>query len=206
VRRRAHRRRRPRRADAVQRNAAGQHEVALLRVAEDVARDCQHYIFGHRLDARGKIHMALLEVRFGTPRRAAEQRVELPVGHRQPLAVVEVLHVQPEAAVIAQGDQVARNPILVERPAVRRQAHQLVLAAVHFEAAVVRKRGVQQAERMRELDLLRQLDAVPASGAERRRIPLAHAIERQDRRLVERAGEERTGGMRLVTRRLSTSK
>ena len=39
---------------------------------------------------------------------------------------------------------------------------------------------------------------LPAADAERRRAPLADAVERQDRRLVERAREERAGGVALV--------
>ena len=68
--------------------------------------DGQHRVLGHRLNARGQVHVPLLDVRFRIARRAAEQIVEPPVRHRQALAVVEVLHVEPEAAVGLQVDQV----------------------------------------------------------------------------------------------------
>ena len=45
----------------------------------------------------------------GLPRRPAEERVEPAAGHRQPLAVVEVVHVQPEAAVGLEVDQVLED-------------------------------------------------------------------------------------------------
>ena len=56
---------------------------------------------------------------FGQPRRPAEEPVEAAAGHRQPLAVVEVVHVQPEAAVGLEVDQVARGSA-PRRPAGRR--------------------------------------------------------------------------------------
>ena len=75
-------------------------------LAMQLPADAQHDLLGHRLDARGQIHVPLLDGRLRPPRRAAEQVVELPAGHRQALAVVEVLHVQPEAAVGLEVDEV----------------------------------------------------------------------------------------------------
>jgi hypothetical protein len=46
--------------------------------------------------------------------------------------------------------------------------------------------------------LLEQLDVVPPADADRRCRPLAHAVHRHDRRLLERRREERAGGVRLV--------
>ena len=88
--------------------------------------------------------------------------------------------------------------VLVDGPAVRRQPHQLVFAAVDLEPAVVGEGRVEQPERVRKLHLLRQLDRVAAADADRGRRPLADAVERQDGGLVERAREERAGGMALV--------
>ena len=90
------------------------------------------------------------------------------------------------------------DQVRVDRPAVGGQAHQLVLAAVDLEAAVVGERRVEQAERVGELDVVDQADAVPLADAEGGRAPLADAVEREDRRLVERAGEEGAGGVALV--------
>ena len=85
--------------------------------------------------------------RGGPPNR----RWNAPVGHRQALAVVEIVHVQPETAVGLEVDQVLRGSVPVDRPAVGRQAHQLVFAAVDLEAAVVSECRVKQPERVRKL-------------------------------------------------------
>ena len=53
----------------------------------------QHDLLGDRLDRRGEVHLALRQIAISAAaRRAAEQRVEPLVGHRQPGAVVEVAH------------------------------------------------------------------------------------------------------------------
>ena len=46
------------------------------------------------------------------------------------------------------------DQVLVDRPAIRGQPHQLVLAAVDLEATVVGECRIEQAERVRELDLV----------------------------------------------------
>ena len=51
---------------------------------------------------------------------------------------------------------------------------------------------------MGKLHLIGKRDAVAAADAQAGRGPLAHAVEGQDRGLVERRGEERAGGVRLV--------
>ena len=51
---------------------------------------------------------------------------------------------------------------------------------------------------MREAQLVRQLDPVAAPDAEARGRPLADAVQRQDRGLLERRREEGAGGVRLV--------
>ena len=132
-------------------------------------------------------------LRGGPPNRSWN-----PARHRQALAVVEVLHVEPEAAVGLEVDQVLRDQVVVDGPAVGREAHQLVFAAVDLEAAVVGERGIEQPERVRKLQLLRQLDLVAAPDAQRRRAPLADAVERQDGRFVERAREKRARRVALV--------
>ena len=119
-------------------------------------------------------------------------------GHRQPLAVVEVRHVHAERAVVLQVDQVLEDQVGVLRLAVGGQAHELVFAGVDLEAGVVGEGRVEQAERVREPELVRQLDPVAPADAEAGGRPLADAVEREDRRLLERRREERAGGVRLV--------
>ncbi len=82
--------------------------------------------------------------------------MEAAAGHGQTLAVVEVVHVQPETAVGLEVDQVLVDRLPVDGPAVGGQAHQLVFAAVDLEAAVIGESRVEQPERMRELEMVRQ--------------------------------------------------
>src|SRR5262245_4454922 len=51
---------------------------------------------------------------------------------------------------------------------------------------------------MRELDLFRQFDAIAAADSEGGGAPLAHAVERENRRLVERTRKERAGRVALM--------
>ena len=63
---------------------------------------------------------------------------------------------------------------------VRRQAHELVLAAVHGESGVVREGRVEQSNGVRELHLLQYLDLFPAAVSNRRRGPFADAVNGED--------------------------
>ena len=53
-------------------------------------------------------------------------------------------------------------------------------------------------KRVGKRDVVDQADAVPLADSESGRAPLADPVEGHDRRLIERAGEKRTGGMALV--------
>ena len=86
----------------------------------------------------------------------------------------------------------------VLRLAVGREAHQLVLAAVHLEAAEVRERRVEEADRVREPELREHVESVAAAEADRGRRPLPHAVHREDGRLLERRRVERRRRVRLV--------
>ena len=149
-------------ADAVQRHAAGQAQVPHAGLAVEMPRRPQHGVLGHLLDRGGEIHVALGEQRVRLARRAAKQRVELPGGHRETRAVVEVGQVQPERPVLRDVDEALANEVGVAGLPVGREAHQLVLAGIHLEAAVVGEGRIQQPERVRKADLVRELEAVAA--------------------------------------------
>ena len=68
------------------------------------------------------------------PRRLAEQRGELVVGHAQAGAVVEIALVQPEAAVVVEVDELVQDQRRVFGLAIGREPHHLVLAGIHLEA------------------------------------------------------------------------
>src|SRR5262249_44157874 len=124
--------------------------------------------------------------------------VKLLGRHGQSLAVPEVILIQAKGAVGFQVEQSLQDQLLVDRFAVRRQSHELVFAAIDAEADVGGEGGIEQAEAVRKAKLFPQLDAVAATHAERRRRPLTDAIKREDRRLVERRGEEGAGRVGLM--------
>ena len=162
------------------------------------ASHVQDNFLGHHLDARRKIHVPLFQWRLGLAGRSAEQVVKPAVRHRQPLAIVEIIHVHPEAAVAPEFDQVPANGFGKLRPAIGRQTHELVFAAVDLEPAVIGERGIQQPQRMGKLQFAQQPDTVAFAIADGRRAPFAHAVEREDCRCVKRAGKECARGVALV--------
>ena len=92
-------------------------------------------------------------------------------------------------------------PDLVDVPglAVRRHAHDLVLALVHLEAEERGEAPIQQPERMREAHLLRELDGrcpIPSPIAVVVHSPTPSIV--RIGRLVEWRAEERAGRVREV--------
>ena len=177
---------------AVERDAAREAQVAFAGFARHAARELDDHFFGDDLNARGQIHFALRQGRLGLARRAAEQLVELRIGHAQSGAVVEVVHVETERAVVLHVDEMVADLLHEPRLAIGREAHHLVLAGVDLEAGVVRERGIQQAQRVREVDLANDLEICAVADRERSRRPLADAIHGQhggalERRRIERA-------------------
>ena len=185
-------------ADAVERDAAREAEVLHAGLAVHVARHPQHDLLGHLLHGGREVHLALGERRLGPPRGPAEQLVEGPVGHGEPVQVVEVAHVELERPVVAHLDQAIEDALGVARLSVGREAHHLVLAGVDLEAGVVGERRVEHAERVRVVQLGQQAQVLAAPDAVRGGRPLADPVHGQHGRLGERRREERARGMRLV--------
>ena len=92
----------------------------------------------------------------------------------------------------------APDDVGVARLAVRGETHQLVLTRVHLEAGEVGEGRVQQAQGVREAHLSDQANPVAAPHAVAGGGPFAHAVQRQDRGLLERRRKEGARGMRLV--------
>ena len=132
---------------------------------------------------------------FRSTRRTAEQIVERCVGHPQAGAVIEVAEVEPEGAVRLDVDQLVQDQLGVFRLAIGGQPHDLVLAGIHLESEIVSQGRVEQAERMREMDLARDLEILALADAGRGGRPLADTVERQYRSLLERRGIEGAGGV-----------
>ena len=184
--------------DAVQRHAARHHEVLHPSLAVQLAPYAQHDLLGHFLDTGRQVHVPLLQPGVWLARRSPEEVVEPLIGHGQALAVVEVVHVQPETAVRLEVDEVLVDRVLVDRLAIGSQAHQLVLAAVHTEAAVVRESRVEQTHRVRELQVVCQAKRVTRPSPVGSCAPLADAIQGEDGCFFEGAGEECASGVALV--------
>src|SRR5439155_253323 len=121
-------------------------------------RHLEHHLLGDVLDGSRQIHLALRQRALRLTRPATEEAVEAVPGHPQPVRVLEVLHVHPQASVVADLDEVIFNRRDVSRLAVRREAHHLVLARIHAKTAKICERGIQQAERVRESLLAQQLE------------------------------------------------
>ena len=146
----------------------------------------QHDLFRHHLNRCRQIHLASRDLRIRLPRRATEERVEPRIGHQRRIEIAECLRVQPDGAVIANLDQFVADHLREARFPVWGQPHQLVLARVDLESAVVRERAVEQAERVRIAHFLQQLDVRSIAGTDRAGRPFADAIDRQDRGALKR--------------------
>ena len=152
----------------------------------------------HRLHRGRQVHLPLRHLRLGLSGRPAQELVELPRGHGQSLAIVEVAHVEPIGAVLLEINDLLEQGVSVDRPAVWSEPHHLVLATVDSEAGVVGKRRVKQAQRMREAELSHQLDAIAPADPETGGRPFADAVEGDERRLLEGRRKKRAGRVRLV--------
>src|SRR5947207_2273009 len=95
----------------------------------------EHDFLGDSLNARCKVHVPLFDIAFWIPRRTTEQLIKPRVGHGQSLAIVEVVHVQPETPIRFKVDQMLVDNSGVGWSAIWCQAHELVLATVYFEPA-----------------------------------------------------------------------
>src|SRR6185503_367856 len=135
---------------AVERNSTGHDEMAQARLAPHVTRTPHQDLFGHYLDGRRNIHLALGQSRLWASWGPFEQRIEFPARHRQALAIVEVRHVHPKRAVRFQIDEAPQDGVGEARLSKWRQAHQLVFARVHLEACEVCERGIEKAEGVRK--------------------------------------------------------
>ena len=183
---------------AVEGDPAREAQVRFAGHGVRMAGHAQDHLLGDLLDRAREIHLPAGDLALGSAGRAAEEAGEAVVGHGQTVGISEVIEIQPEAAVGPQVEQVVVDLLDVAGLAVRREAHQLVLAAVDLEAGVVREGRVQQAEGVREVDLLEQAQAIAAAEAEGAGRPLPHAVEGEDGGAGEGRGEERAGGVRLV--------
>jgi hypothetical protein len=108
--------------------------------------------------------------------------------------MTKVVEVQTKLPVLFGANDVAK---LVDeaRLAVRREAHHFSFVAVMRKAEKLRRRGVDDAGRVRILDLAQHLDRVSFTNGPHRRDEIAKAVDRQQRRAFKRRDKETTGEM-----------
>src|SRR5207237_1236577 len=80
-----------------------------------------------------------------------------------------------------QVQELAVNRIHIFGLAVRRQAHDLVLARVHFESGEIGECRVQQAERVWPVQFPEELEIIAATDPPCRGGPLTNAVYRENR-------------------------
>ena len=183
---------------AVEGHAPGHAKALESRLLVDVTGHAQHDLLAHLLHGSGDVELALVHPRLRLARRAPEELGEEPVRHGEAVVVREVLHVQLEGAVVVEVDHLLHDAIEVDGLPVRREPHHLVLGAVDLEAEVVGERAVEEAQAVREADLLEEGDVRALAHAEAGGGPLAHAVHGEDGRLLERRDEEAGRGMAHV--------
>jgi hypothetical protein len=175
-------------ADAVQGDASSHYQVPSPGELVCVSRRSQHDLLGDFLNRGGDVHLALGERAFHRPGRPSEELVELLRGHDLVGTEREVRHVHPKRPVRTQIEHFVPYQVRVLRLPVRREAHELVFAAVHLETAEIREGGVKEPERVRESKLLQESDPVSLSDADAPRRPLADPVEGEDRGALEGRG------------------
>ena len=109
----------------------------------------------------------------------------------------EVVEVELERAVALDADELVHR-VQVFRRAVGRKPHDLALVAVLGEAEPLADRRVEDAERVREVDLAGDVELVALARAPHGRDEVARAIDREDRRLVVGRDEEGARHVRAV--------
>ena len=126
-------------------------------LALERARQPQHHLLGHLLDRGRDVHVERSEqLRLRVAHFRAKQLGEFRARHGEPGAIVEIVEIEPERAVIFEVDQGVEDEVDIFRLPIGREPHQLVLAGVDAKTGVVGKGRVEQPERVRELELLDQ--------------------------------------------------
>ena len=177
---------------------AGHAQLREAGLPVEVPHHVQHDLLADLLDGGGDVELPLAHPGLGLAGRAAEELVERPVRHAQPVVVGEVLHVELEGAVLLEVDHLLHDAVEVHGLPVGGEAHHLVLGAVDLEAEVVGEGAVEQPQAVREADLLEHRDVGAPADAEGGGGPLADAVHGEDRRLLEGGGQEARGGVAHV--------
>ena len=102
-----------------------------------VASHPQHNLLGDGLNRRRDIHLALRDFGLGRARRTVKQLFHLSGGHPIRVAKREVIHVHAERTVLLGVKELIQDAVPIDRLAVGREAHELVLATIHPKAGEI---------------------------------------------------------------------
>ena len=183
---------------AVQGHPAGQTQPALTGLPMDMADHLQDNLFGHGLDAGGDVHFPGRDLGFGQPGRPAEQCGQFLIGHAQAADKIEIGQIEADGTVLPNIHQLRQDQLLVAGFAVGSQSHQLVFTGIDPESGKIGKCGVEQPQRIREMELLEQINLVAFANAIAGRGPFSHPVHGQDGSGLKGRGIEGRGRMGLV--------
>ena len=130
---------------------------------------------------------------------STDNRRTLVPGHLNPFGVMtKVIEVQSKLTVLFGADDFCETRSMKRGLTVRRKAHHLAFVAVVGKAEKLRRRGVDDAGRVRILHLAQYIDRVPFSRCPHRRDEIAKAVDRKQCGFFKRRHEERTREMRAM--------
>src|SRR6267143_1309106 len=98
--------------------------------------------------------------------------------------VPKIVQVQPKLSLLFSPNDVAKLPDEL-RPPIGRQPHYLSFIAIMRKTEELRRRRVDNPERVRIFNLAQYFDRVPFSNRPHRRNEIAKAVEREQRRTFE---------------------
>ena len=183
---------------AVQRDAACEAGRGLPRQLVGPPGHGEHHLLEHHLGGAGDVGLTPTERLAGRPGRAVEQVGQSTRRHAFAAPVGEVARVEAYRAVLVEVHDPFEQCLSEPRLAERGESHEFVLAVVDLETTVGGHRRIEQAQRVGEVELLEQLDAVRGAVPDARGGPFADTVEGEHRSPFERRRMERRCRVALV--------
>ena len=184
---------------AVEGDAAGDHQVLLLRALAQLAGERQDALLELLLEGGGHIQVVLLEFGpLGLLAGLAERLEELPAAARLVVGVVEVREVHADGHVIVDPEDLLHDAAEGLRVAQGREPHGLALVVIGPEPAELGGRLVYHAQRVGEVVLTEALERGAPPHPLEGRGPLAPPVHREQGGALVRAdieGAHRVGEM-----------
>ena len=128
----------------------------------------------------------------------AKKLGKMGVGHGRLGEVSEIIHIQLNRAVLFEVYQVLENRFHECGFAIWGQPHKLVFTFIDLEPGKLGERRIEQAQAMRKLHLLDELESALIADANRSRCPFSHSIDGKNGRSFKGRGIESAGSVRTV--------